>query len=103
LIVWPIISAYVGATFRASTEILGLHEVVGSIWPYAPLEFLALSLAAAAGLMPLVAGIRSALAEKDAGVLHTYASEIPTTLKVIGASLILLALAAAVEAAVIAF
>lgn len=102
LIVWPIISAYVGATFRASVEVLGLHEVVGTIWPYALLEFLALSLAASAGLMPLLAAFRSALAEKDSGVLRTYAIEIPTTLKFIAASVIMLTVAAAVEASVIA-
>jgi uncharacterized membrane protein SpoIIM required for sporulation len=103
LIVWPIVSAYVGATFRASAGILGLHDVVGTIWPYAPLEFLALSLAATAGLMPLVAGLRSAFAEKEAGVLRAYAWEIPASLKVVAASLILLAVAAAVEASIIAF
>ncbi|KHL01183.1 stage II sporulation protein M [Sinomonas humi] len=103
LIVWPIVAAYIGATFRASAGAVGVENVVGTIWPYAPLEFVGMCLAAAAGLMPLVSGLRAAFEPQSVGPARAYAREIPSTLKVFLASLTLIALAAAVEAAVIAF
>lgn len=53
LIAWPLTAVYIGVTMRIGQVQLGVAEVVSSIWIYAPVEFLALLLAAGAGLMPI--------------------------------------------------
>jgi uncharacterized membrane protein SpoIIM required for sporulation len=104
LIAWPLTVVYIGATMRIGQEQLGVPEVVSSIWLYAPVEFLALLLAAGAGLMPIAAAVRSTLVNHEPITpYHQYVRVIPFALKTFGIASILLAVAAVLEATVPAF
>jgi uncharacterized membrane protein SpoIIM required for sporulation len=104
LIAWPLTAVYIGATMRIGQVQLGVAEVVSSIWIYAPVEFLALLLAAGAGLMPITAAIRSTLVNNEPITpLNQYVQVIPFALKTFGVASILLAVAAVLEATVLAF
>ena len=103
LITWPIIAIYIGATLRASVNLLGAEKVFGTIWVYAPLEFLAMVLGASAGLMPLLSGLRTAFRPASGErPLRACLGDIPGTLRTIAIALGLMLLAAAIEASVIA-
>lgn len=104
LIAWPLTAVYIGATMRIGQVQLGVAEVVSSIWIYAPVEFLALLLAAGAGLMPITAAVRSTLVNNEPITpLNQYVRVFPFALKTFGVASILLAAAAVLEATVLAF
>ena len=80
-----------------------MGEVMSSIWIYAPAEFIALLLAAGAGLLPATAGIRSALSLSEPGTpLCHYLGVFPLALKIFVLAAALLLVAALIEATVLA-
>jgi uncharacterized membrane protein SpoIIM required for sporulation len=102
LIAWPLTSVYIGATMRAASTELGLGEVIGTIWVYAPGEFAALLIAAGAGLMPAAAAARSAFSDGgDLSPMQQYTRAIPTALKTFGVAAAVLVVAALIESIVI--
>lgn len=103
LIAWPLTAVYIGSTMRIGQDQMGMGEVMSSIWIYAPAEFVALLLAAGAGLMPVTAGIRSALSLSEPGTpLRHYLGVFPLALKIFGLASALLLVAALIEATVLA-
>lgn len=102
LIAWPILAIYIGATLRASMNLIGAEKVFSTIWVYAPLEFIAMSIGASAGLMPLLSALWTAFfPQSEERPLRAYLGEIPRTLRMIAIALGLMLLAAAIEASVI--
>lgn len=102
LIAWPLTAVYIGATMRTASSKLGLGEVLGTIWVYAPVEFAALLIAAGAGLMPAAAAARAALSDKDDhNALQQYTRTIPAALKIFTLAAAVLLAADAIETAVI--
>jgi uncharacterized membrane protein SpoIIM required for sporulation len=102
LIAWPILAIYIGATLRASMNLIGAEKVFSTIWVYAPLEFLAMAIGASAGLMPLLSALWTAFfPQSEERPLRAYLGEIPSTLRMIGIALGLMLLAAGIEASVI--
>jgi uncharacterized membrane protein SpoIIM required for sporulation len=103
LIAWPLTAIYIGSTMRLGRTHMGIGEVVASIWIYAPLEFLGLLLGAGAGLIPVVAAIRSALSPSEvARPLRHYVAKFPLALKMFGIAWVLVLAAALLEATVLA-
>ncbi|PYI66892.1 hypothetical protein CVV68_12415 [Arthrobacter livingstonensis] len=102
LIAWPIISIYIGSTMRTGINIMGVEGVAGAIWAYAPVEFVALALAAAAGMMPVAAAVWASLSTGGSNrPLRAYLNEFPHTLRFFGIAVVTLLAAAAIEAFVI--
>lgn len=102
LIAWPLTSIYIGATMRTASTELGLGEVIGTIWVYAPGEFAALLIAAAAGLMPAAAAARAALFERgELSPVQQYIRAVPRALKTFFVAAAVLVVAALIESIVI--
>jgi uncharacterized membrane protein SpoIIM required for sporulation len=107
LIAWPLVSVFIGSTMRLSESMIGLDSVLGAIWPYAPLEFLALAVAAGAGLLPVTNAIRASLADPKPGApvrspFQAYLGVFPLSLRMLLVSGTILLIAAAIEATVVA-
>lgn len=101
-IAWPLTSIYIGATMRTASTELGLGEVIGTIWVYAPGEFAALLIAAGAGLMPGVAAARAALFNQgNLTPVQQYARAVPVALKTFGIAAGVLVVSALIESIVI--
>lgn len=102
LIALPILAIYIGATLRASTDLLGANQVFGTIWVYAPLEFMAVAFGAASGLMPLLSALRAAFwLHAEERPIRAYLGEIGNSLRILVIATSLMLLAASVEASVI--
>lgn len=98
-----LVSVYVGATFAVGTANGGLAAVLTTTGPYAGLEFLAVVLAGAAGLCPVLALLGRGLQRDACGPgLQTYVSAVRTSLATLVVSALLVLLAASIEAVVIA-
>lgn len=102
LIAWPLTAIYIGATMRTAATELGLSDVIGTIWVYAPGEFTALLIAAGAGLMPAAAAARAALFGKgNLTPMQQYTRAIPKALKTFTVAAAVLVVAALIESIVI--
>ncbi|MGW8954718.1 stage II sporulation protein M [Streptomyces sp. NPDC055709] len=100
-----LMAAYIGATFGAAAHTAGFQQALGSIVLYAPLEFLGLLFAATAGLLPVVAGVASALhwgAEDGRSPLRAYVESLALSFKCLGLAIAVILIAALVESTVIA-
>ncbi|WP_138443699.1 hypothetical protein [Sinomonas susongensis] len=103
LIAWPILAIYIGATLRASVNLLGPDRVFGAIWVYAPLEFIAMVLSASAGLLPLLSGLMAALSlRSEQQPIRAYLGSARSTLRILAVAMCLTVTAASIEATVIA-
>lgn len=107
LLAWPLVAVYIGATWKLSEAVLGRSEALSIVLWYAPLEFAALALAAAAGLLPMIAMVVSALSSTSSiaigrrPLLTTYLRAIPSSLILLYLAGSALVCAAAIEATVI--
>ena len=103
LISWPLVAIYIGSTWHLSEKALGRDQVFAGTGLYAPAEFLALATAAAAGLLPLVSAVWSALSSAAASrPFRAYLEAVPAALKLLAVAVAILLVAAGVEAAVMA-
>lgn len=103
LIAWPILAIYIGATLRASVNLLGPDRVFGTIWVYAPLEFIAMVLGASAGIMPLLSALRAAFSRHaEQRPIRAYLGNVRNTLRILVIATCLMVVAASIEATVIA-
>lgn len=90
---------FVGATLSVTSSSIGWSELAGNSMIYAIPEFVALTIAAVAGLLPTVSVTRSALLISDRpNYLKLYLHRSSTALIVTGCAAVLLAIAAYVEA-----
>ncbi len=93
-----LLGGYVGATWAAAVSAVGAARAGGSIVLYAPLEMSGLLLAAAAGLMPVVAMLSRA---PTTSRLRAYTDALPTSLRALAVSGAVLVAAAFLETLVI--
>ncbi len=93
-----LISGYVGATLAAAAANVGLARAVGSIVAYAPIEFGALLIAAAAGLLPVCA----AYAAPSSARLAVYRDTLGQSLRMVLVAVVAVILGAFVESMVMA-
>jgi len=98
-----LVSIYIGATFGAAAANVGAAAALGSIVTYAPVEFAAFLIAAAAGLLPIASVGSGALpgGDRGPGGLQAYLRPLPVALRLLGTAAALLILAALLETATI--
>lgn len=94
-----VLSAYVGATAKVGVLNVGAGAVLGSAGWYAGPEFLGCLVAAAAGLHPAATALR---ARSSGAPVRRYLAALPVSLGLFAAAVVLLLVAAGVEAALIA-
>lgn len=102
LIGLALIGSFVGATTAGSAAAVGLEASVSSVMGYAPVEFIGLLVAAAAGLIPIVRAVQSRR-HRGTTFFQSYVRSLPRSLGLFTVGLVVLVLAAAVEAAIIVF
>lgn len=95
----PLIGLYVGATAQVGVTVVGAPALLGSVIWYVPFEFIGCLVAAAAGLYPLFASLRSQ--EPAAGLLRKYSAALAGSLLVFAAGAGLILVGAAIETFVI--
>ncbi len=103
LVSWPLVAIYIGSTWHLSEKAIGREQVLAGTGLYAPVEFLALTIAAAAGLLPVLTAIWAALSSRATVTpFRAYLAAFPTALKLLAIAVVVLLAAAGVEAAVMA-
>ncbi|MFH8404052.1 stage II sporulation protein M [Streptomyces sp. NPDC018019] len=99
-----LMASYIGATFGAAARTAGVHEALGSIVLYAPVEFFGLLLAATAGLLPMTAGVANALrssTEDGRSPVRAYVESVGLSLRTLVVAVVVIFIAALVESVVI--
>jgi len=97
-----VLSAYVGATAKVGVLNVGAGAVLGSAGWYAGPELLGCLAAAAAGLHPVTAALRAGPSGSAGARVRRYLAALPGSLCLFAAAVVLLLVAAGVEAALIA-
>jgi hypothetical protein len=97
-----VLSAYVGATAKVGVLNVGAGPVLGSAGWYAGPELLGCLVAAAAGLLPVTAALRARRSGSGGAPVRRYLAALPASLRLFAAAVVLLLVAAGLEAALIA-
>ncbi|MDO5633577.1 MAG: stage II sporulation protein M [Micrococcus sp.] len=97
----PLIGVWVGATSRISIDGAGWDTVLSSTVSYAPLEFLGVAIAAAAGLLPLIHAMTPPGSARQEGFMRRYISALPSAITVLIVAVGIIVVAAGIEYLVI--
>ncbi|WP_341466862.1 stage II sporulation protein M [Actinomyces lilanjuaniae] len=97
------LTTYIGATLTAAAANVGWLSAIGSIWIYAPLEFTGFALASYGGLLPLATAVTDAEGTGTSvpSWLRRYGDGMSRSLRFLLLSLLVVTVAAVVEAVVI--
>lgn len=97
----PLVALGVGGFTSVLVSEHGLAATISSVWTYAPIEFLAMAVAGGSGLLPVAAAVCPALQPGETAVTR-YVRSLARTLPMLGIAVVLLVVAALLEAIAIA-